>query len=415
MKGNLSSRIFRWFLFVFAVSLIIISDLRRPPEPPTPVPTGAELKAAYPDAARLEERYDPFHHWIAWVGANKAAGAVFITTELPPDVRGYVGPVPVLVGVDSAGTIKRLVVLKNRETPYYMRRVLQSKFISRFSGKNITDNLDDIDAVSGATITSKAIAGDVSGAARLAAQKLFSIKVPAATRNTSTIFHAILLSIALLIALAARIRHRNRSLKWASWTTSIAITGIYLSIPLSFCHISTLLEGRLPPLSNLTLWVLLVWSLFTTPIWGPVFCGYACPFGAMQEIAWAAAPWSKWSVSEQVGKNIRAFRYLILLALIVLVFPFGIAEAAGFEPYPYLFDQIHRLIFRSGGAAPSDLRLSLIIWMYALFVLLISTKFKRFWCRMFCPTGACLSMLNIKRSMPIQSGSEIVDESQADG
>jgi len=395
---GLGKKLFWWALFIAAVAIIIVSDLRNPPEAPTPKPTSSELKAAYPDANRFEERNDPFHYWLSLSALNQPLGAVFITTELPPDIRGYVGPVPVLVGMDRAGAIKRLVVLSNRETPYYMKRILTSGFLAKFAGRKVTEGPIKVDAVSGATITSRAITGDVNGAARFAAQRLFNIEVPQETSSAVGFVDAIILAAALLLALAARIRYRNRALKWASWIVSIAIVGIYLAIPLSFGHITDVLAGRIPPLSNLTLVVMLVWALATTVIWGPVFCGYACPFGAMQEMLWRVGRRGKWSISEQVGKRIRAFRWLVLFGLVVAVFAFGIKEAAGFEPYPYFFEELHRLILRAGAESAGG-RLSVLIWLYAIFVLTISILFKRFWCRVFCPTGACLSLLSLRRRL----------------
>ena len=415
MKGAIGKKFFWWGLFLAGVAIIIISDLRRPPEPAVPKPTLSELKAAYPDVVRFDERNEPFHHWLAVSGSNSPVGAVFITSELPPDIRGYVGPVPVLVGMDATGAIKRLVALSNQETPYYMRRILNSGFLAKFSGRKVTEGLIKVDAVSGATITSRAITGDVNGAARFAAGRLFELKVPAEEKSAVVFVDAIILATALMLALAARIWYRNGILKWASWIASIAIVGIYLAIPLSFAHITDVLAGRLPPLSNPTLVVMLVWALLTTVVWEPVFCGYACPFGAMQEMLWRVGRRGKWSISERVGKYIRAFRWLILFGLVTAVFAFGIKEAAGFEPYPYFFEELHRLILRVGAESATG-RLSVLIWLYSIFVLTISIFFKRFWCRVFCPTGACLSLLSLRRrfSKTDKASTENISEENSD-
>jgi len=391
-------KILHLLLFAAGVSLVIITALCRPHEPSSPIPTLDELKAAFPGADKYIEHDKPFHHWIAENASGSVAGALFLTTDLPPDMRGYVGPVPVLAGMAEDGTLKRLVVMPNNETPYYMKRVEGSGFFERFSDRKVTGGFENVDTVSGATITSRAVVGDIAGASVLVAEKLFSIETPVETKTGGMVVNTIIFAFALTIALAARIRYRNKSLKWISWVLSIAVSGVWLAIPLSFAHISKVFEGYLPPPSNTTLVVLLLWTLATTVVWGPVFCGYACPFGAAQEIVWRAVPCRKWSISAGIGKWMRTFRWVVLFILVVAVFPIGISEAAGFEPYPYLFDNLHRLIFREQSASFSS-GLVFAIWAYPIFVLAMSAKFKRFWCRVFCPTGACLSLLSVRRRL----------------
>jgi electron transport complex protein RnfG len=73
--------------------------------------------------------------------------------------RGYSGPIKMLVGVDRQGKVVRVKVLDQRETPGLGANVVKPGFLSQFSGKSISDKLEpkqDIDAITGATITSRA-------------------------------------------------------------------------------------------------------------------------------------------------------------------------------------------------------------------------------------------------------------------
>jgi electron transport complex protein RnfG len=73
--------------------------------------------------------------------------------------RGYGGPVKMLVGVDKEGKVVRVKVLDQKETPGLGARVIQPEFLNQFSGKSESDKLEpkqDIDAITGATITSRA-------------------------------------------------------------------------------------------------------------------------------------------------------------------------------------------------------------------------------------------------------------------
>lgn len=75
---------------------------------------------------------------------------------------GYGGPIVLLVGVDTEkGTITGIKVLEHQETPGLGSNVAESPFLSQFLGKPLTDPFtvgEDIQAVSGATISSRAVA-----------------------------------------------------------------------------------------------------------------------------------------------------------------------------------------------------------------------------------------------------------------
>jgi len=382
-------------LLAVGITAIAYTDARnalgRKPARPTP----DELKAAFPAATSFSERDAPYHHWLAFAGGKEALGAVFLTTEVPPDVKGYVGPVPVLVGMDRNGVIARLIVLENRETPYYMRMIERSGFFKKFVGRSVGEGLESVDAVSGATITSRAIVKDVSSAASLMAKRLFGIESPARKEASRKILPLASLILSLALGMLSWLRMQNRRLKWASFAVSILTIGLYLDLPLSFSHITSILQGDFPPWSNLELVVLLIFVAVTTLIWGPMFCGHVCPFGGLQEILWRAVPGNRLPVTGTLLARLASVRWIVLFALILLAFPLNISEASGFEPYPYLFDELHRLIL--GGVSSHSALLRLGIWAYALLVLIMSARVKRFWCRIFCPTGSCLLLLSPHR------------------
>jgi len=89
-------------------------------------------------------------------------GYVFSSTP-----KGYAGNINVTVGILKNGQISRVVMGENRETPGLGTLVGEDSFIGQYIGKSIKQNLeivkskpsndDEIQAVSGATITSKAI------------------------------------------------------------------------------------------------------------------------------------------------------------------------------------------------------------------------------------------------------------------
>ena len=88
-------------------------------------------------------------------------GAAFVTTSIDPQVSGYRDEIDVLVGIDLEGKITGAKVVGHRETPELMQRVLDSGYLSRFVGRIAGDDFGDIEAITGATVTSQAIANDI--------------------------------------------------------------------------------------------------------------------------------------------------------------------------------------------------------------------------------------------------------------
>lgn len=80
------------------------------------------------------------------------------TTELAEEVMGFNGPTPVEISMVK-GVITRIEALPNQETPRYFQMVKDS-LLTRLVGKTAEEakTLEpDVDAVSGATYSSKAV------------------------------------------------------------------------------------------------------------------------------------------------------------------------------------------------------------------------------------------------------------------
>ena len=82
-------------------------------------------------------------------------------------VDGYAGPIRLWTGVDDSGSVTGLVVRDLRETFGLGRKALTDiPFLSQFLGTRGDASIgESIDAISGATVTSRAIARGVNSAA----------------------------------------------------------------------------------------------------------------------------------------------------------------------------------------------------------------------------------------------------------
>ena len=84
--------------------------------------------------------------------ADNGAGYVFTVSE-----KGYGGAIKLICGINPDGTINKISTLSHSETAGIGSKVADnsSGYGEKYKGVN-TDNYEDVDAVSGATISSKA-------------------------------------------------------------------------------------------------------------------------------------------------------------------------------------------------------------------------------------------------------------------
>ena len=84
--------------------------------------------------------------------------------------RGYSGPIEMLVGVDPKGKVSGVKILSQRETPGLGAGIVKPSFLKQFIGKSSKDPIEpkkDIDAITGATISSRAVCEGVRDALSL--------------------------------------------------------------------------------------------------------------------------------------------------------------------------------------------------------------------------------------------------------
>ncbi|MBU1369781.1 MAG: FMN-binding protein, partial [Bacteroidetes bacterium] len=92
---------------------------------------------------------------------DKKIGSALLSTDYSRQF-GYGGIVPLLIGVDDSLTITKIILLPNNETLDYVRAIYEDEFIGKWQGVSLEDAVDyKVDAVSGATHTSKAVIAGV--------------------------------------------------------------------------------------------------------------------------------------------------------------------------------------------------------------------------------------------------------------
>lgn len=105
--------------------------------------------------------------------AQKNGKAIGYVVSVAP--KGYGGPVNITVGVDLSGSVVGVVMGSNSETPGLGKRVSEPKFNQQFVGKSGIFSLQDdgntkVDAITGATISSRAVTNGMNQAVAMAEQ-----------------------------------------------------------------------------------------------------------------------------------------------------------------------------------------------------------------------------------------------------
>jgi H+/Na+-translocating ferredoxin:NAD+ oxidoreductase subunit G len=79
---------------------------------------------------------------------------------IPVSPRGYSGPIDMLLGLDLKGKVVGIKILNQRETPGLGANIVKPDFWRQFLGKTAQSPLEpkkDIEAITGATISSRAV------------------------------------------------------------------------------------------------------------------------------------------------------------------------------------------------------------------------------------------------------------------
>jgi len=170
-------------------------------------------------------------------------------------------------------------------------------------------------------------------------------------------------------------------LKYVTLAFAVGYLGFYKSSLISVSDIFRLTDLSLPPFTYSLAWYLLAgFVVVSTVLWGRVYCGRVCAFGALTQLMDAVLP-AKLRVEPPPAIERRAawIKYGLLVAVVV----YYIATKDLARPVQYA--EPFWMFTRFGTTA---------MWI-GLGVLLTATIFVRnLYCRFLCPVGAALGVLS---------------------
>ncbi len=99
---------------------------------------------------------------------SNIVGLAFFSQDVTPYLFGYNGHINLFVVIDLKGEIKGLKIISHKETPDVITLLSKERYIQKFTGKNVQKIKlgKQIDTITGATISSKAIFNIVKEASR---------------------------------------------------------------------------------------------------------------------------------------------------------------------------------------------------------------------------------------------------------
>ena len=290
--------------------------------------------------------------------------------------EGYGGDLKAFTLSGPDGKIKRIVIYNHRETETFLKKVMRKNLLSQFTGKRVNSVFrpgEDINVISGATLTSNAIAEAVRSSSHNISNTYFKLDLPPypeiklhpGLKEYSWFF---LLAIAYITS-SLRVK-RQRELRWAVMLVSIVFLGFWLNAQLSISQVNKVILGYWPDWHmQLYLYIMLIGILALILFTGKNhYCDRVCPFGTSQDILGRITG----AKTRNFGKFRRPLIWLQRLLALGVIITALITRKPGTANY-----EVFGTMFRLTG---NSLQFGLLF-----LTAILSLFIKRPWCGYLCP------------------------------
>lgn len=305
------------------------------------------------------------------------------TRVLAKDVQGYGGPVPLKIHIGKDGKLTAIEAEPNAESPSFFDRA--KELFSRWQGKTIDEAMaEDVDAVSGATFSSKAIIRNVQRGLAYAKQHGLAdggkgAQEESAERTVATgwTLGSIVALIAVLLGAVVPLFTNNRRLHLVQLVVNVVVLGLWTGTFVSYTLFLRLFAGgvSLSAIGTLAAPLLMLIVALLYPLAGRSghYCAHVCPFGSAQELAGKLSR-RKLRITPRVLRVLTALRNLLWGVLMALLLTGTCTAWIDYELFT-------AFIYSSAS-----------VWVIVLAVLflVLSVWVPRPYCRFVCPTGALM-------------------------
>lgn len=305
------------------------------------------------------------------------------TRVLAKDVQGYGGPVPLKIHIDKDGRLTAIEAEPNAESPSFFDHA--KELFSRWQGKTIDEAMaEDVDAVSGATFSSKAIIRNVQRGLTYAKQHGLAdggkgAQEESAERTVATgwTLGSIVALIAVLLGAVVPLFTNNRRLHLVQLVVNVVVLGLWTGTFVSYTLFLRLFAGgvSLSAIGALAAPLLMLIVALIYPLAGRSghYCAHVCPFGSAQELAGKLSR-RKLRITPRVLRVLTALRNLLWGVLMALLLTGTCTAWIDYELFT-------AFLYSSA---------SVWVIVLAMLFLVLSVWVPRPYCRFVCPTGALL-------------------------
>ncbi len=319
--------------------------------------------------------------------------------EESPDVvvmaegEGYGGPL--VVGVRARRTedgarVNEILLLDHKETPSFVQRIENKYFFRQFAGKSVTDDFivgDDIDAVSGATVSSAGFTTAVREAVHLGAVQHLKLD-----RTWQEPVWRIGANEGILLALFALAffgsYRKDKAGKYARYIVmagALVFVGFYANVSVNLGNLAGIFMGYIPsPKEHPMWWIMMVGVLGSVVVLGRnIYCRHLCPFMVVQDLLQKVSG-IRLRIRSDLQKKARTLILSLSWVALMLIFLSAHPALGSYEPFAMMFSLE-----------------GLGIQWYILPAALLGAFFvPSFWCRLFCPVGQFLNeIVRLRRAV----------------
>jgi transcriptional regulator of nitric oxide reductase len=344
-----------------------------------------DVRTLFTAAASLKT--DPTHAslWHVRDHQGRRVGSVLRTSPAADNVVGYQGPTETLLAFGNDGRVVGISLGKSYDNEEYVTYVREDEYFLKLFNDLVLDELARLDleeaqveGVSGATMTSMAVAQGIVLAARQHRKSLATVAPPGRSRFTWALRDlgtGVVILLGIVIGMTS-LRSR-KPVRLAFQLALVVYLGLINGDMLSQAMLVGWAQNGIP-WRNAGGLVLLTTAAFLLPLTTRrnMYCSHLCPHGAAQHLLMRRLPWQI-HVPKGLSRVLRVIP-AALLAWCVLVamtaLPFSLVDIEPFDAW----------VFYIAGWA--TITVALVGLVVSLFVPMA-------YCRYGCPTGALLNYL----------------------